>query len=273
MPVIPIDTLDDPRLAPYRALKATNLTRWSGRFIAEGRKVVERLVNSSYPTESLLVSTRQLHYLPDLTDHPELPVYAIPPDQAEQLLGFQFHAGILGCGIRNHRATLDELLTPVGPRRVVVAADRLTDPENLGTLIRLCTGFGVSGLLLGPGCADPFSRRTLRVSMGNLLRLPVRESTDLLCDLRELRSRGLPAVATVLDPRAIPLTAFQPPASCVLLLGNESVGLSPEIVAASEHLVTIPMHHGTDSLNVSIAAAITLYALTSYPVGSPQPFV
>ena len=265
MPVIPIENLDDPRLAPYRALKATNLTRWSGRFIAEGRKVVERLITSSYPTESLLVSTRQLHYLPDLAHQPETPVYALPPEQAEQLIGFQFHAGILGCGIRSATATLSELLPVTDQRRVIVAADRLTDPDNLGTLIRLCTGFGVAGLLLGPGCADPFSRRTLRVSMGNLLRLPVRESTCLLSDLRELRSRGLAAVATVLDPRAVPLPEFQPTAGSILLLGNESSGLSPEIVAESDHLVTIPMHSGTDSLNVSIAAAITLYALTSRP--------
>ena len=99
MPPIRITQLDDPRIAPYRDLNQRNLTRHSGRFIAEGDKVVERLLESNWPVESLLVDERSLPRFAELV-LPETPLYTGPQELLEQIIGFNFHRGALACGRR-----------------------------------------------------------------------------------------------------------------------------------------------------------------------------
>ena len=256
-----IESLEDSRVQSFRDLKKTNRTRWSGEFIAEGRKVVERLLESSLEVRSVLVSERQLHYLPDSPRLDTLNVYVLRDELACELVGYNFHAGILGCGIRPANAELAQLCAKSSG--LIVACERLTDPDNLGTIVRLATGFGALGLLLSPGCCDPYSRRTLRVSMGNLLSLSLRESPDFQQELQLLAKWGWASVATVLDATATPLRQFAGPQKGVVLLGNEADGLSLEVVQQCEHRVTIPMQGTTDSLNVALAAGIVLYELTA----------
>src|ERR1700686_2300332 len=91
--------LDDPRLEPYRNLKATNRTRWSNQFIAEGSLVVERLLASRFKVQSVLVSQRLLRQLPaDISAG--CPIYSLEHALAEQLVGYAFHTGVLACGLR-----------------------------------------------------------------------------------------------------------------------------------------------------------------------------
>src|SRR5262249_2259735 len=186
MPEILVTCADDARLAPYRELKKSNLTRWSGQFIAEGWLVVERLLASDYEVESVLVSQRRRETIVPRVP-PHVPIIVIPQEIAERLLGYNFHAGVLACARRKQIVSLDALMEracgaaekPATDTRIenppretamtLVACDRIVGPENLGTIIRLSAVFGVTGLLLGKGCADPFARRVLRVSMGNAL--------------------------------------------------------------------------------------------------------
>ena len=273
MPVIAAEPLSDPRLNVYRHLKTTNLTRGSSRFIAEGRLVVERLLASDYRVDSLLLSERRINLLDELAVPDSLDVYLISDDQARKLIGFQFHAGVLGCGMRRRPLALSDL--PFGiPRQpeptrqsgrdstLLIACPHITDPDNLGSLIRLCRAFGVQALLLGPGSCDPFSRRTLRVSMGNTFDQPIVESANLAADLESLRrERGYTLSATVLTEDAIPLHQATGMSREVLLLGNEATGLADEWIARADRRVTIPMSGGTDSLNVAVAAGIFLHWL------------
>jgi tRNA G18 (ribose-2'-O)-methylase SpoU len=257
-----ITSLDDPRLTPYRDLKKTNLTRWSGWFVAEGEKVVLRLLESNYPVESVLVSEAKRDQLRPLISS-DVPLMPVSEGLARELLGFQFHAGVLACGIRRPGTALSEWQQAVdGETSLLVACDRVTDPDNLGTIIRLCTAFGIRGLILGPGCADPFSRRTLRVSMGNAFFLPLYESRHLVEDLQSFRERGFRVLATMLHPRSRPLEKTPRPRKGIVLLGNESQGLSEDWLERSDEAVVIPMSSGTDSLNVGVAAGIVLHYLT-----------
>jgi tRNA G18 (ribose-2'-O)-methylase SpoU len=184
---IPLDSLDDPRLADYRSLKTTNLTRWSKRFIAEGRVVVERLLASDLSVHSLL-AMRSLWDTLELKIPQELPVFLLPDSLAKQLVGFSFHQGVLASAERPQPPCVEKLLAEAPPRWTLAACSRVTDPVNLATIIRLCTAFGAAGLFLETGCADPYSRRTVRVSVGNVFRLPVWEMADLKSELSRLRS-------------------------------------------------------------------------------------
>ncbi len=259
---IPVASLDDPRVQPYRNLKASNLMRHGELFIAEGTKVVERLFHSDFETASVLLSEkREAEWLPRIA--PEIPVYIVPEAVGSQLVGFNFHVGVVACGRRRPNPRFEEVFPGNADRLTVVVCPNCDNPENLGAIIRISRGFGVDLVLLGKGCCDPYSRRVLRVSMGTAFRQPVIESSDLPADLLRLkREWGFQFVATVLNPDVPPLDEAQRSSRWGILLGNEATGLSSETIALCDQSVTIPMADGADSLNVAVAAGIFLHHFT-----------
>ncbi len=261
MPVHPIHSLDDPRLEPYRHLKDTNRTRWFGLFVAEGEKLTRRLLESSCRVQSVLVDHTHFERLRPCL-RPELDVLLVDDCVVPQIVGFNFHRGVLACGHRPENPPLENLASVNSTRLRWVVLPDVQDPENLGTIVRTSAAFGVDGVLLGPACADPFSRRVLRTSMGAVWRVSLRRSADLAEDLSRLRQDfAVELAATVVAADATPLADFTPPARLALLLGNEGHGLRPEHLEQCDHRVTLPMQPGTDSLNVSVAAGIFLYHL------------
>ncbi|MBA4019601.1 MAG: RNA methyltransferase [Pirellula sp.] len=266
MPLVNIADLDDPRLAPYRALKQTNDTARRGLFIAEGGKLVERLLRSTLVLESVLLSEPHVAQFTPLLP-PELPAFVIADDAVDALVGFNFHRGILACGRRPAPPALETVVA--GPKSTLVICPDVQDPENLGAIVRIAAGFGAAGLMLGPHCADPFSRRVQRVSMGNVYQLPIVPVDDIVAALAELRIRhAMPSWATVLDsdaevfdPAARPGSPARPD-RLAIVFGSEGHGIPREIINACDRRVTIPMPSGVDSLNVAVAAGIFLYELT-----------
>ena len=129
----------------------------------------------------------------------------VPDKLVDDLVGFNFHRGILACGRRLPPPGLEEILEAAGRRLTLVACPELANPENLGAIIRIGDVFGIDALLVGGACPDPLSRRVLRVSMGTALRLPVIPRADLAADARRLQAdHGVALLATVLDPAAEP---------------------------------------------------------------------
>jgi tRNA G18 (ribose-2'-O)-methylase SpoU len=263
MPQIPIEEIDDPRLACYRDLTQRNLTRHSGLFIAEGDKVTERLIASDFEVVSILADPALAERYEQLVS-PEVPIYVSSKQLLQETVGFHFHRGVVACGRRKQGSDVDELLTHLAqPRPTLVVCPDVQDPTNLGSIIRTCAAFGCSGLLLGHKCADPFSRRVLRVSMGAALQLPLVESRNLTSDLKQLTAGGFELVGAVLDPAAAPLANSGRGDRLALLLGSEGHGLTSDWLALCHRRVTIPMQLGIDSLNVAVAAAVLLYHFTS----------
>jgi tRNA G18 (ribose-2'-O)-methylase SpoU len=159
-------------------------------------------------------------------------------------------------------------LAPLDPEDLVRAASRvavleqLNDFENLGALFRNAAAFGVDAVLLDARCADPLYRRSVRVSMGHVLRVPFAVLADPWPDaLHIVRDNGLrllaltPSGSTSL--RDVPL-----PQRWAVLLGAEGPGLSEAAMAAADERVRIPMTSGVDSLNVATAAAIAFAHLS-----------
>jgi tRNA G18 (ribose-2'-O)-methylase SpoU len=262
MPVEIITHLDDPRLEPYRNLKATNRTRWTNQFVAEGSLVVERLLASRFKVQSVLVSRRLARQAPANIPS-DCPIYELEHALAEQLVGYTFHTGILACGLRQPSPPVDIFAPEPGQSALVAICPNVNDPENIGAIIRLAAGFGLAGVILGPECADPFSRRVLRVSMGTAFFVPIVETAALQRDLRRLGSEfGFDLCAAVLDDRAEALEAARFSSKTGLLFGNEKHGLDPKWIELCARKITIPMAAGADSLNVAVAAGIFFHQLT-----------
>jgi tRNA G18 (ribose-2'-O)-methylase SpoU len=254
-----IARIDDPRIEVYRDLKRTNQTRWSNQFVVEGEKLVERLLASRFPVESVLASERYQKRLPHGISS-QTPVYIAEHSLLEALVGFRFHRGILACGRRLSPAPLSELMRPDAEFVTLVACPHLADPENLGSIVRLSAAFGIDAVLVGASCPDPFSRRVLRVSMGAVLCVPIVKCDDLGAVVERLRrEEGVRFAATVLADDAQPLTSALRPRRFGLVFGSEGFGLDPEWIARCDLQITIPMSHRVDSLNVAAAAAIILH--------------
>lgn len=259
MRIVDIHDLSDPRLDPYRQLAQSNLTRHSGRFIAESPLLVERLLASGLQTESILTARR---YCSQLEAWPvgDVPVYVVPDHAVSEVVGFQFHRGVLACAHRPRNPSLAELVAPRDAAGILVICPQIVDPTNLASVVRNTSALGGDGLLLGPHAADPFSRRVARVSMGTLFRLPIRVADNLAEDLTALAAdHGYTRVATVLDPAATPLPLAQRPPRLALLFGSEGHGLDEETLRLCDRRVTLAMHRDTDSLNVGSSTGIFLY--------------
>ncbi len=260
-----IEDIDDPRLDVYRNLKSTNATRDARIFIAEGPTVVERVLRSGFIVRSIVISDRKFagfrEHLPT-----DIPVFRLRQNLAEELVGFAFHSGVMASAVRRPCPSPAQWLPPAGPA-LVVAGDRITDPENVGALIRIAAAFGASGVIFGPGSTDPFSRRVLRVSMGNGLFLPILETNNLEVTLQELTTQHqLTISGTLLQPSAAPLAQHLFNPRTVLVFGNEYDGISVSIQQQLATRLTIPMLNGTDSLNVAVSAGIFLHQYRSqYP--------
>lgn len=259
--MIPVTSLDDPRVEVYRNLKDRDLIARHGRFIAEGEFVVRRLFASRFRAESVLVCENKASEIAAAAPAGTT-VYVAPQAVLNQIVGFRFHTGVVAAGVREPSPQLTDTLSSAGEVLIVVCPD-LNNAENLGSLIRLSAGFGAAALVVGEHSHDPWVRQTIRVSMGTIFTLPAVQSRDITADLRRLGEMGVERVATVLDADAEVLARSRPSRRMALLFGGEAHGLSPEHVALCDRKVTIPMRLGTDSLNVAVAAGIVLHHYTS----------
>jgi len=260
MPIVEVESLDDPRLWPYRNLKDKEIARHDRRFIAEGEQVVRRLLASKLTVESVLLARRKLPALAPLLP-PAVTAWVADDDVVQGIIGFEFHSGVMACGLRPDTQLADLPIAAAGPLTLCIC-QRITNTENLGALIRVSAAFGVDAMLLGESCCDPYFRQAVRVSMGSVFKLPIARSANLLADLGRLRERHVESFATVLQADAVPLPIVQPPARVALVLGNEADGLDAATIAACDYRITLPMRLGTDSLNVATAAAVFWYHFT-----------
>lgn len=261
MPIIPVHSLADPQLAPYRALKERDLAREGDRFIAEGENLVRRLLGSRLATESVLLSERRAAEIGPLVPD-AIPVYVASADLVSQVLGFNFHSGVMAVGIRGPSPTIDDVMAAVraAARVTLLICPEIEKTDNLGALIRVGAAFGVDAMILGERCCDPFFRQSVRVSMGAAFVLPIVRTDDLARDLRRLRDEyDVELIASVLGADAQALRRVTPPSRMGLLLGNEAQGLGADYLALCDRRATIPMKLGTDSLNVAVAAGVFLY--------------
>lgn len=258
MPEIIIESLDDPVLDVYRSLRKTNANRHQDLFIAEGINVVERLIRSDFPLESVLVTKNKQERIQTLVPD-DVPVYVLEKSLATMLVGFTFHMGILAAGKRQTE-DLEQYFQGMNDGGLVLIGDRIIDQQNVGLLIRIASAFGATALVFTNGSADPFSRRAIRVSMGNGFSLPIFQVANSRTALSLLHQHGYQSFATVLDDAAQSLTQASFPAKSALVFGNESHGLDAEIQQICHDQLKIDMLNDTDSLNIAIAAGIFGYA-------------
>lgn len=254
--LVPIDDPTDPRLVDYVELTDATARKHRERdelFVAEGVTAVTRLLASGHRVRSVLVTPQALARFAGALDAVDAPVYLAPRDVLAATVGFNLHRGAIAAA---DRQPLPSLADVVASSSVIGVLEGLNDPENLGAVARSARAFGVDALVLDPTCIDPYYRRTIRVSMGEVLFLPVARAANWPADLGVLHDAGFETWALTPDPTAEPLWSLDPPAKVALLLGAEGPGLSTFAQTSAVRRVRIPITPGVDSLNVGHAAAV-----------------
>ncbi|GAB2514471.1 TrmH family RNA methyltransferase [Paramicrobacterium agarici] len=265
MHITPITDLNDPALRDYSQLTDVALRRvlepQGGLYLAESPKVIRRALAAGHKPRSVLLQERWLADIEsDLAAFPDVPVYVGTPEVLEQLTGFHMHRGALASMHRPELASVAD--TIAGARRIVILED-IVDHTNVGAIFRAVAGIGADAVLVGPRCADPLYRRSVRVSMGCVLQVPWTRMPQWSTSIDDVKLAGFHVAALALDDRAIALDEFSPaaPDKLALCLGAEGDGLSPRALHSADSTIVIPMMHGVDSLNVASASAVALWEL------------
>ena len=227
---------------------------------------IERLLGlTGWVVRGLALLPRVAERLAPLLEGRDLPVAVCSEDELREVVGFDLHRGALASVQRRPPATLADVLA-ADPRAVLVAAESVNDHENLGALYRNAAAFGAAAVVLDERCADPFYRRSVRVSAGNVLAVPTVAVPAGEALVGHLRRAG--ATTLALGPRA-ERTLDQLRAGdlgggpVALVVGAEGPGLTAGALEAAHLRVAIDMAPGVDSLNVATAAAVALHQVRS----------
>ncbi len=239
-----ITSLKNPLLKHIRKLQSSRDYREECKeFVADGWKLLNEALKW-YPRIRTVIITQE-------ASCPALPqgvrLVEIPESLMESLSSMKTPQGVIfTCELPSESEAQVE--------RGMLVLDRIQDPGNLGTILRTADAFGVK-VLLTNGCADPFSEKTIRASMGAVFRtLPQR------IDMYKLMQLDIPMAATVLseksnDLRELDLTQY------LVIIGSEGQGICEELQSAAKRHIIIPMHPRCESLNAAVAAAIVMWQM------------
>jgi tRNA G18 (ribose-2'-O)-methylase SpoU len=263
--IVPIESLDQSELTPYRTLRQSVEQFRKGMFIAEGTIVVQRLLESEHEIVSVLITPEWLEEWRELliSRSEQITVFVGNKELLNTIVGYNLHQSIMALGRIPKPSTAELVLAKYPPPHLFVAVDGLANAENLGVLVRNCTAFGVQAVLVGETSSSPYLRRAVRNSMGTVFKMPVVYCKSLVETLGLLKNEhqfNIFAAHPHTEEHSIQRTDFS--GNCCLVFGSEGNGVTPQVLDVCNIQVAIPMQRGVDSLNVASASAVFLYELT-----------
>ena len=259
--IVEISSLDDPRLADYSHLTDVALKKsGGGLYIAESLLVLERAIGAGHRPRSVLALGSSVAEAVAATRGFDIPIFSGPSELLEELTGYLLHRGLIAA---MHRPALPEPADLLRDARRIVILEDVVDPTNVGAIFRSVAAIGADAILVTPRCSDPFYRRSIRVSMGTVLQVPWTRVGDWESTRALLTASGFSLAALALSEDAVDLKTYAAtaPDRVALVLGTEGAGLTRQALEAADTVVTIPMAHGIDSLNVAATAAVAMFAL------------
>lgn len=244
-----ISSVKNPRILAWRSLQDRKGRDTQNAFLVEGVRMVREAVQSDFDLQALLLRE---DFEPSFPLPSDVPVFTLSEHAFASVTETKTPQGIA--------AVLSRRVRPLSGSRFL-ALDAVQDPGNVGTIIRTADAAGMDGVILSADCADLFSPKVLRSTMGSIFRMSFAFPADLPACLRDLRFRGFSVLSSQLDgdpfyERTAVADAF------VLVIGNEGSGISNAVKAEATHRLRLPMRGGAESLNAAVAAGIMMYDLT-----------
>lgn len=255
--------------ARYRSvtqLLQKKFRRETGRTLAEGK----RLVGEALAVPDAVVFGLMTHEfagsgdgrsLGRLFNEQRLPVHIVSQKQIGRLTDTVHPQGVLAV-IRIPTHDADRLVSASGPGSVLVALDGISDPGNIGTIVRTCAWFGVNGILLDDRSVEIANPKVLRATMGAIFHVPVAEKVDLPLMIPRMKNLGFRIVVTSAAGEGDDVR-ISPEGRILIVFGSEAHGASPAVMEAADEKLGIPRYGSGESLNVSVAAGIVLHRVRS----------
>ena len=229
-----------------------------GRFLLEGLRLCADVAATTGLAQTLFVTSRALERHGDALAA-LLPLckeyFHITEEVAAKLSDTKSPQGVFCICARPE--------PPEGPSpgEQILLLERVSDPGNLGTILRTAEAFGVSRLIVSSDSADLYSPKALRASMGSAFRLRVQSTEDMGRTVEELAALGIPTWAAALGEGSLPLSAVPLAAPVAVVVGNEGSGVTEQTQSLCAGQLIIPMEGQIESLNVSVAAAVLLWEM------------
>lgn len=257
-----VTTMDFDGAEDYLTLKRPMSHYEKGIAIIEGDKVVARFLASSFELVSILLTSAWFDIYKDNLLHRKeiINVYIADTKLIKSIVGFNYHQGIIAIAKIPPDRSLDNVIKDGLKSNLIVALDRLERSENTGLIVRNCAACGAGALIVGETSADPWLRRAIRNSMGNIFKLPIIKSKSLSDTLLTLHNEYKYKIyGAALEKNSTFLENADFTGNTCLVFGNEGVGLSDSILEVCDGTIKIPMAQGVDSFNVACASAIMIY--------------
>lgn len=242
-----ITSVQNNKVKHVAALKDTKARKQSGLFIAEGRKLVGELVRCGIlPIRCFVREGSQLPH-----GIGECEVFEVTDAVMKKMSALTTPQDVIAIAKEPQK-------TEKADQDFIIALDNIQDPLNMGAILRSAEAFGVKTVVLGRGCADPYSQKTLRGAMGSVFRLDI-----FMCDLKEYllqkKSQGFCIIGTGLDKSYVTVDKLSQSSKKVAVIGNEGGGISLEIRDVCDFGMFIPMTGQNESLNAAVAASIIMW--------------
>lgn len=260
-----IKTLEMTELEPYRTLKRPMEHLQKGIFIAEGEKVVSRLLSSGLRVFSLLLTAHWFeHHRQSIEQHPDpIDIFIGEKQLLDSIVGHELHQAMMAIGKVPKGVPVTDLTERIQSKEkfLAVLIDGVVNAENMGVIIRNCACFGVDAVLTLPSSCDPYLRRSVRNSMGNIFQIPITYLSEIQKEISTLNNAGLKFYAAHPHQTSVDIRQTQFSSRACLVLGAEGDGISKGVLDLCDEYVTIPMKEGVDSLNVANASAVILWEM------------
>lgn len=250
------------QLALLRSLRTRKGRDETGLFLVEGVRLCSELIPAKARVEIVLVAEGQdksgaLGKQAALLASAGAEIIETPLRDFERISDTVNSQGILAAA---RWSDLAPASLDFGDRATVLALDGVSDPGNVGTVIRTAAWFGVSAVFLGEGCADLLNPKTVRATMGGIFQLPICRDVNLMDESVRLKRLGFRVTAATMDGSPDWSGWAKNPRSA-LILGGEARGVSEELRRLADERITIPRRGAGESLNVAVSAGILLSTL------------
>lgn len=230
-----------------------------GEFIVEGRKGVEEALDSAKKVISIVVQEDKEDDFNEIINRAEkgdVPIKICSEEEAKKIKTTKTFPGII-CIVKKDQFSLDDLKDD----SPIICLDRISDPGNLGTIIRTADWFGIYNILISEESVEAYNEKVVRSSMGSIFRSKIVESDNIVSDLDELKQDGYSIAGLDVEGKNIKNKALE--SKGVYIFGSESHGISSEVEKKLDNRYTIEGKGNAESLNIAISAGIVLYNLNN----------
>lgn len=259
----PLPRIPSSRCKSYQKLTQKKYRESERKFIIEGVHLVEEILNTDWDVETILVNetflqSKEFSRFQKKAHGKKIPCFLTSDRDVQTLSDAVTTQGIVAIVREKETGELwDRLSAESLQESLIVMLDGISDPGNVGTLIRTCDWFGVDAVVVGNASVELYNPKVLRSTMGSIFHLPVIVDNDLSQTVEKLKRHHWKIVSTVVHGGTNLSQKFAA-GKCCLVFGNESHGVSKEIHSLADVSVTIPKFGQAESLNVAVSCGVIL---------------